>query len=95
MSMTKLQLIAAMQEKSGLTKTQATAAYGALRAVILEQFAKGEGVKMQDFCELQVYDTKPRKLRNPQTGETFIAPAKRKVRLLPSKTMKQALDPNV
>lgn len=45
MSMTKLQLIAAMQDKSGLTKTQAT--------------------------------------------------AKRKVRLLPSKTMKQALDPNV
>ena len=51
MSMTKLQLIAAMQEKSDLTKTQATAAYDALRAVILEQFAKGEGVKMQDFCE--------------------------------------------
>jgi DNA-binding protein HU-beta len=72
MALTQSQLAGEVAERSGLSKSDAKAALDALEAVVLEQLADAEKVRIAGVVQLNVRvkeATKARKGRNPATGE--------------------------
>ncbi|TMK70824.1 MAG: DNA-binding protein [Actinobacteria bacterium] len=78
MPLTQSQLAGEVAERAGLSKSDAKAALDALEAVVLEQLADAEKVRIAGVVQLNVRvkeATKARKGRNPATGEEItIAP---------------------
>jgi DNA-binding protein HU-beta len=72
MALTQSQLASEVADRSGLSKSDAKAAIEALEAVVLEQLADAEKVRIAGVVQLNVRvkeATKARKGRNPATGE--------------------------
>ncbi len=67
--MNKMELIAAVAEKSGLTKKDAEKAVNAFVESIEEALGKGDKVSLVGFGTFEVRARAARKGRNPQTGE--------------------------
>jgi DNA-binding protein HU-beta len=79
MPLTQSQLASEVADRSGLTKTDAKRAIEALEEVVLEQLADAEKVRIGGVVQLNVRvreATKPRKGRNPATGEEITISAK-------------------
>lgn len=75
--MNKQDLIAAVAERSGLTKKDAEKAVNATIESIEDALAKGDKVSLVGFGTFEVRDRAARVGRNPQTGEEIrIAAAK-------------------
>jgi DNA-binding protein HU-beta len=72
MALTQSQLASEVADRSGLSKSDAKAAIEALEAIVLEQLADAEKVRIAGVVQLNVRvkeATKARKGRNPATGE--------------------------
>lgn len=67
--MNKMELVAAVAEKSGLTKKDAEKAVNAFVESIEEALGKGDKVSLVGFGTFEVRARAARKGRNPQTGE--------------------------
>jgi DNA-binding protein HU-beta len=97
MSLTQTQLIAAVAERSELSKAEAKRALAALDEVILDELSNAQKVRISGLVQLSVRvkpATKARKGRNPATGEeiTIAAkPASVDVRARPLAKAKEAL----
>jgi DNA-binding protein HU-beta len=79
MALTQSQLVSEVADRSGLTKSDAKAALEALEEVVLQQLADAEKVRIGGVVQLNVRvkeATKPRKGRNPATGEEITIAAK-------------------
>ena len=79
MALTQTQLAGEVAERAGLSKSDAKRALEALEDVVLEQLADAEKVRIGGFVQLNVRvkeATKPRKGRNPATGEEITIAAK-------------------
>ena len=68
--MTKKELVAAVSEKTGLTKKDSEAALSAILDAISESLSKGNDVQLTGFGTFEVKDRPARSGRNPATGET-------------------------
>lgn len=73
--MNKTTLIAAVSEKTGLTKKDAAAALDATFAAITEAMVNGDKVNVSGFGIFEVKARAARTGRNPQTKETIQIPA--------------------
>ncbi|HEY6962693.1 MAG TPA: HU family DNA-binding protein [Gaiellaceae bacterium] len=72
MALTQTQLMDAVAERSGLSRTQAKSAIQALEEVVLGEIGNAEKVKIGNLVQLNVRvkpATKARQGRNPATGE--------------------------
>ena len=67
--MNKTELIAAVAEKSGISKKDAEKAIAAVTDVITETLAAGEKVQIVGFGGFEVRSRPARVARNPRTGE--------------------------
>jgi DNA-binding protein HU-beta len=79
MPLTQTQLASEIAERSGLTKSDAKAALTALEEIVLDELANAEKVRIGGVVQLVVRvkeATKPRKGRNPATGEEITISAK-------------------
>jgi len=79
MPLTQSQLVGEVAERAGLTKADAKTVLEALEEVVLEQLASAEKVRIGGVVQLTVRvkdATKPRKGRNPATGEEIMISAK-------------------
>ena len=75
--MNKTELVAAMAEKTQLSKKDAEAALKAFTEVVTEELKKGEKIQLVGFGTFEVSERAARTGRNPQTGaEMKIAAAK-------------------
>ncbi len=78
--MNKVELIAAVADKAGLTKKDAEKAVAAMIASIEEALIKGDKVQLIGFGTFQVNERAARVGRNPQTKEEItIAASKQPV----------------
>ena len=68
-SMNKSELVAAVAEKTALTKKDATAAVEAVFASISDAMQKKEKVQLIGFGTFQTSERKARTGKNPRTGE--------------------------
>jgi len=75
--MSKPELIAAVQEKTGGNKKDATANVNAVFKIIEEQLAEGNKVQIVGHGTYATADRGARTGRNPQTKEPIQIPAKR------------------
>ncbi|MGO9760924.1 MAG: HU family DNA-binding protein [Solirubrobacteraceae bacterium] len=78
--LTQTQLAAAVAERANLSKTDAKNALAALEAVVLDQIGDAERVKIGGLVQLTVRlkpAQKPRKGRNPASGEEITIAAKK------------------
>ena len=66
--MNKVELIAAIAEKAGLTKKDAEKAVAAFAASVEEALVKGDKVQLIGFGTFEVRERAARTGRNPQTG---------------------------
>ena len=91
MSKNRTELVAAVAERSGLTKTQADAALGAFQEVLIDSLINGEAVKVTGLMSVERVERAARTGRNPRTGEEIQIPAGFGVKLTAGSTLKKAV----
>lgn len=87
--MTKADLARMVYERhGGLTNREALRFVDLLFDVIKDQLLKGESVHIVGFGTLEVVKRKPRRGRNPITGDEIDLPARRALVFRPSRSMR-------
>ena len=87
--MNRMELVAAIAEKTELSKKDAEKALKAFTDVVAEELKKGEKIQLVGFGTFEVSERAAREGRNPQTGEAMqIAASKFKA----GKALKDALN---
>jgi len=89
--MNKTELVAAVSEKSGLTKKDAERTVSAVFETITAQMMKGEKVQISGFGIFEVKDREARVGRNPYTREAIQIPASKAPVFKASKTLKDTI----
>ena len=89
--MNKTELIAAVAEKTGLTKKDAERVVNATFETVTASLAKGEKVAVAGFGNFEVKTREARVGRNPRTKETIQIPATRLPAFKAAKALKDAV----
>ena len=89
--MNKTELIAAVAEKTGLTKKDAERVVSAAFETVTETLKKGEKVSVSGFGIFEVKTREARVGRNPRTKEEIKIPATKLPAFKASKTLKDAI----
>ena len=89
--MNKTELIAAVAEKTGMTKKDAERAVAATFESISASLAKGDRVQLSGFGIFEVKTREARVGRNPKTKEAINIPASKVPAFKASKTLKDAV----
>ncbi len=90
--MNKAELIAAMAEKSEMTKADATKALKAFMDVVAEQLKNGEKVQLVGFGTFEVSERAAREGRNPQTGKKMKIAASKTPKFKAGKALKDLVN---
>ena len=86
--MNKTELVAAVAEKSGLSKKDAERVVSATFETITAQLTKGEKVQISGFGIFEVKEREARVGRNPRTKEAIEIPASKVPAFKASKALK-------
>ena len=89
--MNKTELIAAVAQKTGLTKKDAERVVSATVDTIVETMAQGEKVQISGFGIFEAKTREARVGRNPRTKQTIQIPATRLPAFKASKTLKDTV----
>ncbi len=90
--MKKVELVEAIAEKAGLTKSDATKALDATLATITEALANGDKIPLVGFGTFAVSKRSAREGRNPRTGETVKIAARNAVTFKAGSALKDAVN---
>ena len=90
--MTKADIVAAIYEKVGISKTESSDVVESVFEVLKEVLENGEEVKISGFGTFRVKDKSPRKGRNPQTGEGITITARSVLRFKPGQVLKKSMN---
>ena len=89
--MNKSELVAAMSEKTRLTKKDCEAALDAFVAVIGDALKSGDKVQLVGFGAFEEKERAARTARNPKTNEPVAIPASRLPTFKPGKALKETI----
>lgn len=92
--MNKTELVAAVAEKTGMTRAAAAEAVNALLDTVTNTLAEGEDIAMPGFGTFTVRERAARTGRNPQTGAEMQIEASKAPAFKPGKTLKDAVNGN-
>ena len=90
--MNKAELVAAIAEKTELSKKDSEKALKAFIDVVTEELKKGEEVQLVGFGTFETSKRAAREGRNPQTGETMKIAASVAPKFKPGKALKDAMN---
>ena len=90
--MNKTELVAAMAEKTGLSKKDAEASIKAFTDVVAEELKKGEKIQLVGFGTFEVSERAARTGRNPQTGAEMTIAASKSPKFKAGKALKDSLN---
>jgi DNA-binding protein HU-beta len=90
--MNKNELVAAVADKTGLTKGQASDAVDAALDTITGTLSRGGEVRLLGFGNFVVANRKATTARNPQTGATINVPASKAPKFKPGKALKESVN---
>ena len=90
--MNRMELVAAIAEKSELSKKDAEKALKAFTDVVAEELKKGAQIQLVGFGTFKVSERAAREGRNPQTGETMQIKASKSPKFTAGKALKDALN---
>ena len=89
--MNKTELVAAVSEKSGISKKDAERVVAATFDIITAELAKGEKVQISGFGAFEVKEREARVGRNPRTKEAIEIPASKSPAFKASKALKDTV----
>ncbi len=89
--MNKVELIAAVAEKTGLSKKDAERAVAATFETLTQELVKGGKVQVSGFGIFEVKHRESRPGRNPKTGVTMTIPATKVPAFKAGKALKDAV----
>jgi DNA-binding protein HU-beta len=92
LSMNKTELVAAIAEKTELSKKDSEKALKAFIDVVTEELAKGEKIQLVGFGTFEVSERAAREGRNPQTGETMKIEASKSPKFKAGKALKDVIN---
>ena len=90
--MNKTELIAAIAEKTQLTKKDSEMALKAFVNVVSEELKKGEKIQLVGFGTFEVSDRAARTGKNPQTGNAIDIPASKAPKFKAGKALKETVN---
>lgn len=89
--MNKTELIAAVAEKTDLSKKDADAAVSAVLGAITDALKEGDKIQLVGFGTFEVRNRAAKQGRNPRTGETMTVPASKVPAFKAGKALKDAV----
>ena len=90
--MNRTELVAAMAEKTQLSKKDADLALKAFIDVVSEEMQKGEKIQLVGFGTFEVSERAAREGRNPKTGETMTISASKSPKFKAGKALKDLVN---
>lgn len=90
--MNRMELVAAIAEKTELSKKDAEKALKAFTDVVAEELKKGGKIQLVGFGTFEVSERPAREGRNPQTGKTMQIAASKAPKFKAGKALKDALN---
>jgi DNA-binding protein HU-beta len=90
--MNKNELISAVADKAGLTKSQASDAVDAALDLITASLKRGDEVRLLGFGTFAVANRKATTARNPQTGAIINVPASKAPKFKAGKALKESVN---
>jgi integration host factor subunit alpha len=91
--MTKADIVERIYEKVGFSKKEATDVVESIFELLKGRLQQGEKVKISGFGNFIINAKRPRKGRNPQTGEEIIISGRRVLSFKPSPVLKKSINP--
>ena len=93
MTMTKADIVERIYEKVGFSKKEASEVVESIFEIIKSRLEHGDKVKISGFGNFVVNQKRPRKGRNPQTGETIVIRGRRVLGFKASPMLKKSMNP--
>ena len=90
--MNKTELVAAIAEKTELSKKDAEKAHKAFKDVVAEELKKGEKIQLVGFGTFEVAERPARDGRNPLTGKAMKIPASKSPKFKAGKALKDTVN---
>ncbi len=90
--MNKSELIAAVAEAAGISKSDASGAVDATFDVISDALTNGDDVRFTGFGSFTIVDCTARESRNPRTGKPIKFAALRQPKFKPGKRLEDAVN---
>ena len=90
--MNRMELVAAIAEKTELSKKHPENALKAFTDLVAEELKKREQIQLVGFGTFKVSERAAREGRNPQTGETMQIKASKSPKFTAGKALKDALN---
>jgi integration host factor subunit alpha len=91
-TMTKGDIVERIYEKVGFSKKEANDIVEAIFEIIKARLEQGEKVKISGFGNFVVNQKRPRKGRNPQTGDEIIISGRRVLTFKGSQVLKKSMN---
>ncbi len=89
--MTKQDIVDMVSKATGLTKVETEATMNGIMSAIVEALAQKQHVELRGFGTFGVKHRKPKKARNPGTGEAVYLPERYVPTFKPSKNMRESV----
>jgi len=90
--MTKADIVERIYEKVGFSKKEATEMVEAIFELVKRRLEQGQKVKISGFGNFVVNQKRPRKGRNPQTGDEIIISGRRVLTFKASQVLKKVMN---
>jgi integration host factor subunit alpha len=91
--MTKAEIVETIYEKVGFSRKESAEIVDLVFDLMKETLEKGDKIKISGFGKFLVREKRPRKGRNPQTGDEIQISARRVLTFKPSQVLRKALNP--
>ncbi|HOJ52581.1 MAG TPA: integration host factor subunit alpha [Syntrophales bacterium] len=90
--MTKIDIIQELYEKLNFSKKDAARIVESVFDIMKDALARGEKIKISGFGNFIVKEKKPRRGRNPQTGEEIIISERKVLTFKSSQVLRKSLN---
>lgn len=90
--MTKADIVERIYERVGFSKKEAAEVVESIFEVIKSRLEQGEKVKISGFGNFVINEKRPRKGRNPQTGDEIVISGRRVLSFKPSQVLKRTIN---
>ena len=91
-TMTKADIVERIYEKVGFSKKEATEVVESIFELVKVRLERGEKVKISGFGNFVVNEKRPRKGRNPQTGDEIVISGRRVLTFKASQVLKKTMN---
>ena len=95
MTMTKSDIVERIYDRVGFSKKEASEVVESIFELIKGRLEQGEKVKISGFGNFVVHQKRPRKGRNPQTGEEIIITGRKVLSFKASPVLKKSMNPGI